>query len=189
MLTNNQAFWLQFSTVIVAFISPVIAVIITIWYQNRQSHRNAQMQILIEILSFRDYVPLPWSYVAALNRIDIVFHKQKDICHKWHEYYELTDQEQVGNVPKLLKEKKVSLISAIAQHLGYKGVDQIFLQRYYQTQSSADQYLKDLHLQEIKTKYYTVGHDFLQASLDVHRANLEGYKSELENKESQNTGQ
>lgn len=106
------------------------------------------MELFLDLVSFRDYIPLPWQYTVALNRIDVVFHRQSHICQLWHEYYELTDGFQTEERVKRVREKKIALISAIAKHLGYKNIDQIFLQRYYQTQLHLDQYVSDVEMRK-----------------------------------------
>lgn len=148
MLTHSEAFWLQLTTLFAVFISPVIAVIITIWYQNREGKRRAKMALFMDLISFRDYLPLTWQYVVALNRIDVIFHKQPEILRLWHEYYDLTLPEQIGTVPAQLKEKSIALISAIAKHLGYRNIDQIFLQRYYQPKGHVQQFVNDFELKQ-----------------------------------------
>lgn len=131
---------------IVLFCSPLIAVILSIWYQNRQTRRGAKMGLFIDLISFRHHIPLPWQYTVALNRIDVIFHKQPRIRQLWHEYYELTCKELKGDFLERVEEKKIALISEIAKHLGYKNIDQIFLQRYYQTKGSYDQILNDAEI-------------------------------------------
>jgi len=131
---------------IVLFFSPIIAVLITIWYQNRQGRRTAKMGLFIDLISFRHHFPLPWQYTVALNRIDVIFHKQNTIRQLWHEYYDLTCKDQVGDVVQRVEEKKIALISEIAKHLGYRNIDQIFLQRYYQTKGSYDQIVSDTEI-------------------------------------------
>jgi len=133
----------DYGSFIAALLSPLAAVLITIWYQNRQTRRRAKMALFLDLVSFRDYIPLPWQYVVALNRIDVVFHRQKDIRMLWHEYYDLISQDQKEPVVSRVREKKVALISAMAKHLGYKNIDQIFLQRYYLTQGYIDSLLLD----------------------------------------------
>jgi hypothetical protein len=131
----------DYGAFIATFLSPVIAVLITLWYQNREARRNAQMGLFLDLVSFRNYIPSPWQYTVALNRVDVIFHRQPRICELWHEYYDLLGEEQKGLVVEQIKEKKVALISAMAKHLGYSSIDQIYLQRYYQTQGHFDEFV------------------------------------------------
>jgi hypothetical protein len=166
MLTHSEAFWLQFSTIVVAVISPIIAVVITIWYQNRSAKRNAQMNLFMDLVSFRDYLHLPWQYFVALNRIDVVFHREDKIRQLWHEYYDLIQQPQTDHIVNLVQEKRVSLISQIAKHLGYHNIDQIFLQRYYQPMGNVNQYTTDWDLKAAAIKFFQQGNIFYQKLFD-----------------------
>ncbi|MFN8290757.1 MAG: DUF6680 family protein [Chitinophagaceae bacterium] len=136
----------NYGAFIAAIIAPIAAVLITIWYQNREARRKAQMDLFLDLVSFRDFYPLPWQYSVALNRIDVVFHRQADIRRIWHEYYDLLSQTQQERVPERAKEKKIELISAMAKYLGYKNIDQIYLQRYYLSQGQVDDVLFDAEL-------------------------------------------
>ncbi|HTD93774.1 MAG TPA: DUF6680 family protein [Chitinophagaceae bacterium] len=138
----------DFGAFIAALVSPIIAIGLTIWYQNRQARRTAKMNLFNDLVSFRNYIPLPWQYTVALNRIDIVFHKQAKIRQLWHEYYDLIELEQIEPTLGKVKEKKIALISEMAKHLGYKNIDQIFLQRYYQTQGHFDQFVSDVEIRK-----------------------------------------
>ena len=96
----------DYGAFIAAIVSPIAAVLITVWYQNREARRKAQMALFLDLVSFRDYIPLPWQYTIALNRIDVIFHKQNVIRQLWHEYYDLIGEEQKGQIVERVKEKK-----------------------------------------------------------------------------------
>lgn len=159
MLSHSEAFWLQFTTIAVALISPIVAVILTIWYQAREAKYRAKLNIFMDLVSFRHHVPVPWQFFVALNRIDVVFHKQEAICHLYHEYYDLTLRDLTGVDGVLLNEKKVALITEMARHLGYNQIDQIYLQRYYQPKGGYDDYLGDIELKTTAYQYFLSGKD------------------------------
>lgn len=132
MLTQQQALWLQIITIIAVFLSPIVAVLITVWYQNRKEKRGTKINLFMTLVSTRDQVPVDYSYVLALNRIDVVFHKQKDILRLWHEYYDILGQKVVDDVARRRDHKRIELLSAMAKHLGYGDLQQISLEKYYQ---------------------------------------------------------
>lgn len=162
MLTHEEAFWLQLITVFGTVTAPIIAVLITIWYQRRQANTDAKTSIFMDLVSFRYYQPIPWQFFVALNRIDVVFHKQESICRLYHEYYDLINKDlsQASEADwTRIDEKKVALITAIARHLGYKQIDQIYLQRYYQPKGVYDDYLGDVQLKTTAYQYFQSGKD------------------------------
>ncbi len=144
MLTHQEAFWLQFSIVL----SPVIAVIVTIVYQKLQSKRNAKMKLFLDLISTRDQVPIDYNYVLALNRIGVVFHKQKGIVQLWHEYYDLLNLPVSENIVQLGNHKKIELLSAMAEHLGYGQLPQIELEKYYQPKGHYDWHKTTAEIQQ-----------------------------------------
>lgn len=167
-VVHKRRFWYRFAL--------DSTIIITIWYQRRQSKIAAKMNVFMDLVSFRNHVPLPWQFVVALNRIDIVFHSEEAIRRLWHEYYDLIIVEQTDVVVGQVKEKKVALISAIAHHLDYKGIDQIYLQRYYQTQGSYDDYLGDVQLKGSAMEYFQIGKELHQRI--IH--NMDNQKGEAD---------
>ena len=139
-------------TIIAIIIGPVISVIITIWYQNRETKRTAQLNLFMDLISFREYTPIPWQFFVALNRIDVVFHKNKSICQAWHEYFDLLCQVQTELVAKQGQEKRTLLMTLIGKHLGYN-FDQIYLQRYYQPIGNYQAFVDD---SEIRAEFLRV---------------------------------
>jgi hypothetical protein len=144
MLTHQEAFWLQFAIVL----SPVIAVIITIWFQKRQSKKGAKMRLFMELISTRDQLPIDYNYVLALNRIDVVFHEQKNILKLWHEYYDLLSMPVSDNITQQAAHKRIEMFSAMANHLGYGSLQQIELQKYYQPKGHYNYYLQTAEIQQ-----------------------------------------
>lgn len=166
MLTHSEALWLQITTAIVALVGPIIAVVITILYQNRAAKQEAKMQIFMDLVSFRHHNPAPWQFVVALNRIDVVFHKEEEVCRLWHKYYDLTRLESSPSVSEQMAETRTELISAIAKSLGYKNIDQIYLNRYYQTVGSYEDYLGDVQLKQAAMGYFQTGNEMNKRVID-----------------------
>ena len=140
-------------TIIAIIIGPIISVIITIWYQSRETKRNAQINLFMDLISFREYTPIPWQFFVALNRIDVVFHENESICKAWHEYFDLLCQVQTEIVSKQGHEKRTALMTLIGKHLGYNNIEQIYLQRYYQPIGDYQSFLDD---SEIKSEFLRV---------------------------------
>ena len=160
MLTHSEALWLQIITVCGTVTAPIIAVLITIWYQRRQALIDAKTSIFMDLVSFRYYQPIPWRFSVALNRIDVVYHKEESICRLYHEYYDLINRDLSQAVESdwtRIDEKKVALITAMARHLGYNQIDQIYLQRYYQPKGVYDDYLGDVQLKTTAYQYFQSG--------------------------------
>jgi hypothetical protein len=179
MLTNSEAFWLQFTTVVGTITAPIIAVLITIWYQKRQSKTDAKVRLFMDLVSFRNHYPVPWQFSVALNRIDVVYHKEESICRLYHEYYDIASRDLSENEVLLLNEKKIALITAMARHLGYNQIDQIYLQRYYQAKGVYDDYLDDVQLKTTAYQYFLSGKEM--NSRVIARMDEEGVENSAQN--------
>lgn len=70
----------------------------------------------------RGYLARNEQFLNALNVIDVVFYKNKDIVQKWHDYKESLNpkhyQFDVSN------RKLLDLLKVMATHLGYSEIEQ-----------------------------------------------------------------
>ncbi len=83
--------------VLVVVLSPIIAVLIGQFLQEKSEKRKDKMNIYRSLVSSRIY---GWTVesVNALNLIELVFYKDKDVCGQWRKYYEtLTFQQPIDN--------------------------------------------------------------------------------------------
>jgi len=102
-------------------LSPVIAVLITIVLQNRRDKKNAKMNIFITLMSTRNRPPSE-EITRALNMIDVIISKDKNIRRLWSEYFGMLSNEGLNNPVgyKQREQKNLEMITAIANNLGYK---------------------------------------------------------------------
>ena len=113
-------------------LSPILAVLITLWHQDRTQKKNTQVNTYLTLIAFRDVSPHSGGYgafVNALNTIDVVFHGNMKIIKLWHEYYDLLTQETKNQQTNDLK--KIELLSAIGKHLGYDQLQQVDISKFY----------------------------------------------------------
>jgi hypothetical protein len=102
-------------------LSPIIAVLITIFLQNRKDKHNSKMNIFITLISTRNRPPSE-EIVRALNMIDVIFSKDKEVRKLWREYYDMLSNEGLNNPVgwNQREQKNLEMITAIAKNLGYK---------------------------------------------------------------------
>lgn len=113
-------------------LSPVIAVCITLWYQNRVEKLKTKKEVFFVLMKNRKMLQIPIEYVAALNSIEVVFHGQKQVISLWEQYYDNLNSIN----PDLVKRGhlQLDLLAAIAKHLGYDSLKQTQIDRYYEPQ-------------------------------------------------------
>jgi len=113
----------------VAFIGPIVAVAITLWYQNRKEKRDAQYRLFTVLMTHRKSNPPTFDLVNGLNLIDVVFSQHRKTVELWHEYYAMLGQKDVNW--QLADSKYLDLLASMATVLGYKNLLQTDISRYY----------------------------------------------------------
>lgn len=118
--------------VITALISGLLATIVTIWWQRRSEIRNKKMKVFETLMTYR-YMISSQESVNALNSIDVVFYKDKNVRKAFSDFLNETDKkpEFNPNIP----DKHLKLLEEMSKSLG----------------------LKDIHWDDIKQSYYPSG--------------------------------
>lgn len=153
----------DYATVIALIAGPVIAVLITLWYQKRNSRYEAKQRLFAVLMAHRRSIPVTTEWVQSLNLTDVVFQDCASVVRKWRELYDLMnypqDQinwNQVGHV-------RIELLSEMALSLGYTRLKQIDIDRFYMPQVLVDQSTMQ---GEIQTEFLRV----LKATQSLHGA-------------------
>jgi hypothetical protein len=73
-------------TIIALILGPVIAVIITLWSQERSEKRNAKWQLFLTLMANRKGGPSR-EWVNALNLIDVIYAGERRIVQLRHTLY------------------------------------------------------------------------------------------------------
>ena len=78
--------------IIAAILGPIIAVIITLWYQRHKEERDIKHRALLALMAHRRSMPPNVATVEVLNTLDVVFSKNQTIVDLWHKYFDLLSQ-------------------------------------------------------------------------------------------------
>lgn len=114
-------------------ISPIIAVLISIWVQNRKEKQQHKMYIFTTLMATR-HSPIIDEKVRALNMIDVVFHDKPRVRQLWREYFDMLGNEGLNNPTgwDQRQKKNLELIHEIAKVLGYgKAITHLDVDRVY----------------------------------------------------------
>jgi len=106
--------------IIAILLSPVIAVLITLYLQNRREKRNQKLWIFNTLIATR-HSPVIEENVRALNMIDVVFHDSPRVRQLWHEYFDMLGNEGLNNELgwSQRQKKNLEMITEMAKILGY----------------------------------------------------------------------
>lgn len=113
----------EFVTLLGLFVGPVIAVVITLWSQNRSNVRERQTQTLRMLLNTR-HLPADPAYSVAINMVPIEFNRQAGIMAAWSSYIAAVryraSEENTSAHDQEINTKQTQLIFEISKHLGYR---------------------------------------------------------------------
>jgi hypothetical protein len=121
------------TAVLAIIFSPVVAVLISLWVQQRRETRQNQLSILTALIGSR-HQPLSPEGVRALNMIDLVFHDNEKVRGIWHEYFDMLCNEGLNNPSGFQQrnKKNIELVTAMAAALGYgKAITHLDIDRIY----------------------------------------------------------
>ena len=121
-------------------IGPVVAVLITLWWQQRKEKRDAKMRLFTTLMAFRKSYPISYEWANSLNVIDVVFGDTPEVVGRWHEYYSLLQRQNVS--PQEAQEqthKYLELMSVMAASLGFRRLQQTDIDKFYTPQAHGDQ--------------------------------------------------
>ncbi len=106
---------------------PIIAVCITLWWQDRKEKRDAKRNLFMTLMAHRKGTP-SYELVNALNLIDVVFADDDNVVKLWHELYALYSNPTPSEAQN---HKYIDLLSAMATALGFSKLSQTDIDKFY----------------------------------------------------------
>lgn len=140
----------QSINIIAILLSPLIAVLVSMWIQNRRERRQQQFWILSTLMASRSD-PLTPDNIKALNLIDLTFRDKPEVRKLWHEYFDMLSNKGLDNPVGWTQRanKNIELITAMAKGLGYgKTISHLDVGRTYAPVGPWEQFMRGRELQE-----------------------------------------
>ena len=108
--------WINLAAIL---LSPVIAVLVTLWWQQRKEKRDMKRWILQTLITNRE-TPIAADNVRALNLVELAFHDSEKVRRIWGELFELFKRhEATAEWSETSRKKNLELIVEMARILGY----------------------------------------------------------------------
>jgi hypothetical protein len=106
--------------ILAILLSPVVAVLVTVFLQSRKEKRNQKLWIFNTLIATR-HSPIVDENVRALNMIDVVFHDSARVRQLWREYFDMLCNEGLNNPNgwSQRQKKNLELITEMAKVVGY----------------------------------------------------------------------
>lgn len=139
----------EFVNIIAMITGPVMAVLITLWHQQRSEERNHKYTLFRTLMKRRRGLNQDW--VDALNLIDVVFYDNQEIVNSWHLYHEMLYRQERDHEEE--NRKYLDLLHSIALSLGYKKVKQTDIDRFYEPIGLEEQKMLNEALQKEQLTY------------------------------------
>lgn len=137
-------------SVIAIVVSPLVAVVVSVYLQGIRERRQQQLWTLNTLIANRSD-PLTPDNIRALNLIDLIFHKKPRVRQLWREYFDMLSNKGLDNETgwKQRSDKNVELITEMAGVLGYgKAISHLDVGRVYNPVGIAQQREKTVEAQE-----------------------------------------
>ena len=117
--------------IVTSLISGLLATILTIYWQRKSENQRSKREIFEILMSYRYALHLKES-VNALNKIDVIFYKDKKVLEAWKNFKnETLRAAQNLNNPNSIQDKQVKLLEEMANAIGYKKINWDNLKDYY----------------------------------------------------------
>ncbi len=110
-------------------IVPFLVWRIGVKYQDRQSRKQAQMNLFLTLMANRKTNPINKAWVDSLNCIDVVFQDNKKVRAAWRDYLDSLNQKSAHFENS--NSYMLDLLSEMAESLGYKQLRQTEIDRFY----------------------------------------------------------
>ena len=164
-----------------SILSPILAVIISIYYQRRFTEYDNEHRVFLTLMSLRN-TPLPnIDWVNNLNIIEVVYANHPTILKMWHELFDILETTPLNEVK--MNRKKIELLEEIGRTLGYKSLHPLDIQKFYTPIAHGNQIASSEKLQSLLQSVLEKLDNFLSSKTDNSNAKKSpDNKSDTENK-------
>jgi uncharacterized protein DUF6680 len=125
--------------IVAIIVGPIVAVIITLWWQQRKENRDSKRRLFLTLMAQRRTYPPTVEWVNALNVIDVVFAEHPQVVQLWHEYYASLVNPPVNQNFQAREHTYLLMLSSMARTLGYRRLEQTDIDKFYTPQVHGDQ--------------------------------------------------
>lgn len=150
-----ESLWL---VILSSLLSGIIATIITIMVQRHNELLKEKREIFSVLMAHR-YLIHDKENVEALNKIDAVFYKQKEVRQKWVDF--INTAEKASKDPTINPyDKYLKLLEVMADSIGYKDISWDEIKQAYSPKGLIDKITEESALRRAQIQQMT--HDYNQ---------------------------
>ena len=130
----------EYINLVAIVVGPIIAVGITLWWQQRKEMRDAKGRLFLTLMAHRRSNPPSPEWVNVLNVIDVVFADTPQVVQLWHEYFSGLSNPPANQNYQQREHTYLLMLSAMARSLGYRRLEQTDIDKFYSPQAHVDQF-------------------------------------------------
>lgn len=153
---------------IAIIIIPIVTVLIGQWLQKKEKQRDDKMKVFKTLMTYRSF---GWTNesVYALNILDIVFAKNKDVIAPWKIYKDrLTIENPTETDIKKIEIEKYKLLEVMAKSLNYD-ISWETLQNPYLPQGMVNNMVQQQNYQNTQTKVMEKFNELLNNGMNIQK--------------------
>ena len=109
---------------------------------DEQNQLKVKSDLFLTLFSLRG-TPIAYTFVNALNQIDIVFQDEPKVLLAWNKYYDSLHQQNLANQDDTWSLLRTELLSEMAYSLGYEKLKQTDILKNYFPEGHANQNNQD----------------------------------------------
>ena len=148
---------ITWAIVAATFIGPVVAVLITLWYQRSVSRKDAQRAVYATMMRNRRYV-ISQDFVGAFNLVPVHFHRNPKVLEKYRAVLAITNDTNWTNSearPRLHQQADTAitdLLSKMSKAVGLPIEQLDILNGSYAPQGWADDEQEQRYMRKLVTE-------------------------------------
>ncbi len=132
---------------------------------DEQNKYTAKRNLFLNLFALRG-TPVHANFVNGLNQIDVVFHDTPPVLMAWHTYHDSLGIKGIVNQLEVWHQHRISLLSAMAQSLGYGTLQQVDMMKYYYPQRHEEWEQQQDELRSAELLFYKTAGEVYQRIID-----------------------
>ena len=138
---------------------------------DEQNQLKVKSDLFLTLFSLRG-TPIAYTFVNALNQIDIVFQDEPKVLLAWNKYYDSLHQQNLANQDDTWSLLRTELLSEMAYSLGYEKLKQTDILKNYFPEGHANQNNQDFEYNQASKKFFETGSNLHEILIENANRNL-----------------
>ncbi|MBF2710095.1 DUF6680 family protein [Flavobacterium soyangense] len=178
------AFWIVSLLILVVtalavYFSPLKAVQIGRKLNDEQIQLKAKSDLFLTLFSLRGN-PTAYTFVNALNQIDIVFQDELAVLTAWDKLYDSMNNKNLTNPNEIWNLLRTDLLSEMAISLGYKKLKQTAIQKSYTPIAHENDSIENWNHQQAEKQFFETGTKMHNIWIENYLASQQTRTDEIE---------